>query len=70
MATDTELVVGAEVGNPNDVDVEDPQSTGDDSIDRLLVPGLDNINDEGGLGEVDACAKVYQDVVGETVSND
>ena len=29
--------------------------------------GLDNINKEGELGEVDAWAKVYQDIVGETV---
>jgi hypothetical protein len=50
--------------------VEDLQSTGDDdSIDRLLV-GLDNMNEEGTLGEVDAWAKVYQDLVGDTVSNE
>jgi hypothetical protein len=40
MVTDTELV-GAAVGNLYDVDGEDPQSTGDDSIDRLLLLGLD-----------------------------
>ncbi len=39
MATDTEFV-GAEVGNPDDDDVEDLQSTVDDSIDSLL--GLDS----------------------------
>ncbi len=63
----TELV-GVEVGNPDDDDVEDLQSTGNDSIDRLL--GLDNIKEEGKLGEVDAWAKVYKDVVGVTVSNE
>ena len=63
----TELV-GAEVGNLDDNGVEDQQSTGDDSTERLL--GLDNINEEGELGEVDAQAKVYQDIVGDMVSNE
>jgi hypothetical protein len=51
----TELV-GVADGNSDDDDVEDLQSTGDDSIDRLL--GLDNMNKEGKSGEIDAWAKV------------
>ena len=60
--------------NVNDVDYEksiddkDLQSTGDDSIDRLL--GLDNMNEEGKSGEIEAWANVYQDLVGDTVSNE
>ncbi len=60
----TELV-GAEVGNPDYNNAEDLQSTGDNSINRLL--GLDNINKEG---EGDAWANVYQDIVGDMVSNE
>jgi hypothetical protein len=63
----TELV-GVADGNSDDDDVEDLQSTGDDSIDRLL--GLDNMNKEGKSGEIDALAKVYQDLVGDMVSNE
>ena len=65
MATD---LVSVADDNSDDDDVEDQQSTGDDSIDRLL--GLDNMNKEGKSGEVDAWAKVYQDLVGDTVSNE
>ena len=60
----TELV-GAEVGNPDYNNAEDLQSTGDNSINRLL--GLDNINKEG---DGDAWANVYQDIVGDMVSNE
>jgi hypothetical protein len=64
MATELE---GAEVGNPDEDDVEDLQATGDDS-NKLL--GLDNINEEGELGEVDAWAKVDHDLVRNTASNE
>ena len=39
----TELV-GAEVGNLDDNDVEDQQSTGDDSTERLLGLDVDNLS--------------------------
>ena len=64
----TEFLVGVADGNSDDDDVKDLQSTSDDSIDRLL--GLDNMNEEGKSGEIDAWAKVYQDLVGDTVSNE
>ena len=63
----TELVSVAD-GNSDDDDVEDQQSTGDDSIDRLL--GLDNMNEEGKSGKCDAWAKMYQDIVRDTISNE
>jgi hypothetical protein len=60
--------IGVANDNLDDNDVEDLQSTGDDSIDRLL--GLDNMNEEGKSGEIEAWAKVNQDLVGDTVSNE
>ena len=63
----TELVHVAD-GNSDDNDVEDLQSTRDDSIDRLL--GLDNMNEEGKSGKCDAWAKMYQDIVRDTISNE
>jgi hypothetical protein len=64
----TEFLVGVADGNSDDDDVKDLQSTGDDSIDRLL--GLDNMKEEGKSGEIDAWTKVYQDLVGDMVSNE
>ena len=62
------ILVGAEVGSPDDDNAEDLQSTSEDSINRLI--GYDNLNKEGELGEIDALADVYQDILGETASNE
>ena len=64
---ETELL-GIEIGNPNDDSVEDIQSAGEDSIDRLI--GHMNINKKGKLGEVDEVTHVYQDTVGDTELNE
>ena len=60
--------IGVANDNLDDNDMEDLQSTGDDCIERLL--GLDNMNEEGKSGEIEAWAKVYQDLVGDMVSNE
>ena len=65
----TELV-GTEIVYPDDDSVEDIQSTGEDSIDRLILIGHMNISKKGELGEVDEIPHVYQDTVGDQESNE
>ena len=61
-------MVGTEIGDLDDNSVEDIESTGEDSIDRLIDHM--NINKKGEMGEVDEVTHVYQDTVGDTESNE
>ena len=62
-------LLGAEVlGSPDDDNAEDLKSTSEDSIDRLT--GYNYINKVEELGGVDTLTDVYQDILGDTESNE